>query len=287
MAKPHRCHASPTTKSAWSADEARVFLDATGDDPIHPLYVTALSTGMRRGELAGLRWEDVDLQAGTIAVSERASSSAERVEGEPKTRTSRRTIDITPGTVAVLRAWRFVRDPVPFASSPAPRNVLQCVGRGGQAHGASAHPVPRRPPHRCIADASSRGARQRRIPKAGPRLTDGDAHGLLTRLAGSGTGRGGQARRGAGDANPDGFEEVRQTPGRSRPQPPDVSSGVPQVRTVTLLNGGVRVPGGPRGLQHRCGGASSQAGSIPVRLRQRAWAASACERSAHGNAGSG
>ena len=39
-----------------------------------------------------------------------------------------------------------------------------------------------------------------------------------------------------------------------------------------LLAGGVRVPGGPRGLQNRSGGASSQAGSIPVRLRvEKTW----------------
>lgn len=99
-------------QSAWSADEARAFIDATVADPHHPLFVTALTTGMRRGELAGLRWEDVDLAAGTVAVKRTRTVIGGRiVEGEPKTKTSRRTIDIDPGTVAVLRAWRLRQGP--------------------------------------------------------------------------------------------------------------------------------------------------------------------------------
>jgi integrase len=51
-----------------SADEARRFLGAAVDDRFFALYVLAISTGMRQGELLGLTWPNVDLDAGQIHV---------------------------------------------------------------------------------------------------------------------------------------------------------------------------------------------------------------------------
>lgn len=50
--------------------EARVFLEfaRTSGDRFEALYVLAISTGLRRGELLGLRWDDVDLERGTLRV---------------------------------------------------------------------------------------------------------------------------------------------------------------------------------------------------------------------------
>lgn len=50
-------------------DELRRLLSATAEDPLGPLYALAASTGLRRGELVGLRWTDVDLKAGTLRVA--------------------------------------------------------------------------------------------------------------------------------------------------------------------------------------------------------------------------
>ena len=99
-------------QTAWSADEARAFLDATTDHPNHALFVVALTTGMRRGELAGLRWEDIDFDAATITVRRaRTTVGARVVEAEPKTKTSRRVIDVDAGTLSVLRRWRLRQPP--------------------------------------------------------------------------------------------------------------------------------------------------------------------------------
>ena len=54
---------------------------------------------------------------------------------------------------------------------------------------------------------------------------------------------------------------------RNRTERPREVTDCPRDAAGYTLGGGVRVPGGPHGLQNRCGGASSQAGSIPVRLR--------------------
>lgn len=53
----------------WSKIEIQDFLNAAATDPLYPVYVTALNTGMRRGELAGLAWDMVDFQRNMIQIS--------------------------------------------------------------------------------------------------------------------------------------------------------------------------------------------------------------------------
>lgn len=53
----------------WTAAEAHKFLTLTADDRLHAAWVLALHTGMRRGELAGLRWKDVSFERGDISVN--------------------------------------------------------------------------------------------------------------------------------------------------------------------------------------------------------------------------
>lgn len=86
-----------------SPAEAAALLDALADWPSTAgdvtLWATALYAGLRRGELMALRWEDVDLRAGTI----RVECGWDDVEGpvEPKSRAGRRTVPIP----AVLRRY--------------------------------------------------------------------------------------------------------------------------------------------------------------------------------------
>jgi len=103
--KPPR-QAAPEMRS-WTPDEARHFLCVVEGDRLYALWVVVLATGMRRGELAGLRWADVDLDAGVLAVRRsRVSVSYLVHEADPKTRSSRRTISLDPLVIGVLRAFR-------------------------------------------------------------------------------------------------------------------------------------------------------------------------------------
>lgn len=78
--------------------------------PIYTVATVALGTGMRRGELLALRWQDVDLEAGVIRVerSLEQTTRAGLVFKAPKTRAGRRSITLPPTTLAELKAhWRL------------------------------------------------------------------------------------------------------------------------------------------------------------------------------------
>ena len=51
----------------WTAAEARAFLDAASDDPLCPACVLLLLYGLRRGDVLGLRWRDVDEEDGELS----------------------------------------------------------------------------------------------------------------------------------------------------------------------------------------------------------------------------
>ncbi len=96
------------------AEIARL-LDAT-EEPYRTLYEVAVHTGMRRGELLGLRWRDLDLGKGAIHVrrslGRMMDGNAWVVREAPlKTRASRRTIDLSPTLVQTLLAFPAGDDP--------------------------------------------------------------------------------------------------------------------------------------------------------------------------------
>jgi integrase len=91
----------------WTADQLREFLLGTSGDRLHPAFFLAAHTGMRRGEVLGLRWADVDLDKSRLSVRQAIISVAYEVKvSDVKTGTGRRTINLDPRTVSVLRAWR-------------------------------------------------------------------------------------------------------------------------------------------------------------------------------------
>jgi integrase len=92
-----------------SEDEARAFLDAArqSGERFEALYVLAITTGLRRGELLGLRWDDADLEFGTLRVGRALVREGGRhTLGETKTRRGRRQINLTPRTVNALKKHR-------------------------------------------------------------------------------------------------------------------------------------------------------------------------------------
>jgi len=92
--------------SAWTAAEAERFLASVRESRLWPLWRLALASGLRRGELAGLRWRDVDVAAGSLQVAHTRVTAGKVVEGEPKTKAGFRVVALDDETVGTLKAWR-------------------------------------------------------------------------------------------------------------------------------------------------------------------------------------
>ena len=104
----------------WTSDELRAFLDAIYDHYLYALYLLASTTGMRRAEIAGLVWRNVDLDTARLTVSQQLLSVEYKlIESDLKTPTSRRTIDLDPHTVAQLRLHRRRQLEDRMATGPA------------------------------------------------------------------------------------------------------------------------------------------------------------------------
>lgn len=91
-----------------TAAECKTLLAGIKAEPLEALYVLALTSGMREGELLALRWSDVDLTRGVIAVQRKVRRIAGKgmTEGPPKTRRSRRPALLTGIAVAALKRHR-------------------------------------------------------------------------------------------------------------------------------------------------------------------------------------
>jgi integrase len=85
----------PARVMVWTADQCGQFLDSIEADRLYALYHLACYWGLRRGELEGLDWADLDLAARRL-----------HVRGDVKSEDSERIITIDQGTADVLRAWQ-------------------------------------------------------------------------------------------------------------------------------------------------------------------------------------
>lgn len=105
--------ASPPRKSkpalvTWSAEEARTFLVSVREDRLYAAYALALTTGLRRGELLGLAWRDIDLEAGWLHVRQTIIAVNFKIEiSTPKTQSGRRSVALDPSIVEILRQHRL------------------------------------------------------------------------------------------------------------------------------------------------------------------------------------
>jgi len=92
---------------ALDAEETARLLEAARADRLHGVYVLAVTCGMRQGELLGLRWADVDLDKGALAVRQQVMRiGGEWRFSEPKTKAGRRVITLPAVAVSALREHR-------------------------------------------------------------------------------------------------------------------------------------------------------------------------------------
>jgi integrase len=109
--------------SVWTAEEAGTFLTTVADDRLAALWTVALHTGLRRGELAGLRWKDVDLDAETLTVAQQRTNAGHQVVVMAPKAKSQRQLLLAPATVAALGAHRKRQRAERLALGPAWTNT--------------------------------------------------------------------------------------------------------------------------------------------------------------------
>jgi integrase len=109
----HRLSGDRPEMKTWLGSELKAFLAQVEDLPTFPLWRLAASTGMRRGELLGLRWRDLDMDAARLSVRQqvariRPTGTTDVVWGfgPPKTKAGKRSIALDRVTVAALQARR-------------------------------------------------------------------------------------------------------------------------------------------------------------------------------------
>jgi integrase len=93
---------------ALSPTQVKTLLKTARGTRNEALYVVAVHTGLRQGELLGLKWTDVDLHAGKLSVRRSLKVTESGLDfGPPKNQASRRSVPLNKTAVATLRAHRL------------------------------------------------------------------------------------------------------------------------------------------------------------------------------------
>jgi len=109
-----------TEMTTWSSEDLRDFFSAVEGHPYEIGFRLLAATGLRRGEVLGLRWRDVDFDLAQISVANTITEvGADVVMGPPKTARSRRQVYLDRRTLAELRTHRQRQREARLAAGPA------------------------------------------------------------------------------------------------------------------------------------------------------------------------
>ncbi|WIY83018.1 tyrosine-type recombinase/integrase [Propionimicrobium sp. PCR01-08-3] len=99
------------TRTIWSPDDVARFFQAVSTDRLGPMYELTLYAALRRGEVCGLRWDDVDFTEQTLTIQHnRVRVGGVPTEQTPKTASSAAVVALSAPALEALKAWRFRQD---------------------------------------------------------------------------------------------------------------------------------------------------------------------------------
>ncbi len=100
----------PRPMETLTTEQAKALLKVAEGDPLEALYVLALTTGMRQGELLALRWSAVNFKKGTLSVMGTLQRTPDGLRVmKTKTEAGRRKIQLTTGAIAALRRRKAIQ----------------------------------------------------------------------------------------------------------------------------------------------------------------------------------
>jgi integrase len=104
-------HGVSPEMQVWTPEQLRAFLTHVRQDRLYALWLLVVTTGMRRAELAGLRWIDTDLDAARVSPRRpRVAVNYVVHESEPKTRKGKRSLALDPATAAALQEHKIQQE---------------------------------------------------------------------------------------------------------------------------------------------------------------------------------
>jgi len=103
--KPNLGHLALKRESiTLTKEQAALYLESVEEHRWYPIYVLAITTGMRKGEILGLRWRDIDFERHNLSIRHTVQYlRGHNISGETKTPSSRRMIALSGYTISVLR----------------------------------------------------------------------------------------------------------------------------------------------------------------------------------------
>lgn len=122
--------------TVWNVEEVRQFLKyAKKSGRYYIAFLLAITTGMRQGEILGLRWKDVDFENGCVRITQTLSSDGKELLPYTKTKSGSRTIDLTEETVTALKKhWLFIRGEREKNRSYKNLDLVVCTEFGTPTH---------------------------------------------------------------------------------------------------------------------------------------------------------
>lgn len=94
--------------TVWTHEEVDVFKRVAEKDKLYCAFYLALATGMRQGEILGLRWKDIDFDNKTLTIHQVLGHNGKVIYSGAKNKTSERTIPLTELTIKALRIQKAI-----------------------------------------------------------------------------------------------------------------------------------------------------------------------------------
>jgi integrase len=122
--------------SVWNEEEVNRFLKAAKNDRLYPLFYLALMSGLRQGELLGLRWKDLDLENHFLTINQVLAHNGKDIIKGTKTKKSKRIVNLTESTVHVLKVHRksVLEEKLLNGKSYQDQDLVFCTQMGTPVH---------------------------------------------------------------------------------------------------------------------------------------------------------